>query len=99
MSTEIIVELRPLEGQKTARAIGSITLATDQGELSIVGIRVMQPENKPPWISYPRIEYDSKTTGKKEYKDVLSFSHRLKKTVDDAVLVKYRELQDNATPF
>jgi DNA-binding cell septation regulator SpoVG len=99
MSTEIIIELRPLEGQKSAKAVGSVTLATDQGEVSIMGVRVMHQENKTPWVSYPRIEYDSKKTGKKEYKDVLNFSHRLQKTVEDAVLAKYRELSENAAPF
>ncbi|HWR84174.1 MAG TPA: hypothetical protein VN285_12810 [Candidatus Deferrimicrobium sp.] len=99
MTTEIIIDLRLLENQKSAKAVGNVTLATNQGDATILGVRVIHQDDKAPWVAFPQIEYDSKVSGKKERKNVLSFSHRLDKAIKDAVLAKYRELSGSGVPF
>lgn len=99
MQTEIIIELRPLENQKSAKAIGSVTLATDQGDLTILGVKVIHQDGKSPWVAIPQIEYLTKDTKEKKHKDVVSMSHRLDKTIKDGVLTKYRELVGGNVPF
>ena len=99
MQTEVIIELRLLDNQKSAKAIGNVTLVTDLGDATILGIRVIHQDGKEPWVAFPQLEYESKTTGKRERKNVIDLGRRLDKTIKDAVLEKYKELSTNNVPF
>jgi hypothetical protein len=95
MNTEIFIDLRLVENQKSTRAVGNVTIVTDQGDLTIQGVKVILKDGNPPWVAFPQIEWDDKVTKEKKRKKILSFSHRLEKVVTDMLMLRYQELCGN----
>jgi DNA-binding cell septation regulator SpoVG len=99
MATELTIELRLLENQKSGKAVGSVTIATDLGEVTILGVKVIHQDGKEPWVALPQVEWETKDTKEKRRKDIVNLSHRLDKTIKDAILAKYAEISQNGSPF
>ncbi len=99
MTSEVIIDLKLLENQKSGKAVGSVTIATDLGDVTILGVKVIHQDGKEPWVALPQVEWETKDTKEKRRKDIVNFSHRLDRTVKDAILAKYAELCQNGSPF
>lgn len=96
MTTEVITQLRLLEKQTVVKAVGNVTITTDLGEITILGVKVIQMDGKLPWVAYPQTEYERKDSKEKVRKDVVELGHRLDKAVKDAVLNQFAELTGHA---
>lgn len=97
MTTEIIPQLRLLDKESVVKAVGDVTITTDLGEITIVGVKVIQMDGKSPWVAYPQTEYERKDSKEKVRKNVVDLGHRLDKAIKDAVLNQFAELTGHAT--
>ena len=99
MENEIMVEIRLVKDQKATKAVGSITLSTGLGDLTLQKVRVIHQDGKDPWVAYPQVDFADKESGERRHIDIIIPSQRLRKAVSDAVLNKYKELLNGNAPF
>lgn len=92
MSIEMLIEVRPIDGDKAVKAIAEVTLQTEQGELTLSRLKVIHQDGKDPWVAYPTIDYKDRESGDFRHLPVITPGVRLKKAIQSAVLKKYAEL-------
>jgi len=92
MSNEMLVEVRPIEGDRAAKAFAEVTLQTEHGELTLSRLRVIHQDGKEPWVAYPDIRYQDNSSGEYRNLKTIQPGARLRKAISEAVLAKYAEL-------
>ena len=99
MTNQIAVELKVVTDQKSRKAKATVTLDTINGELTIDHLSVIHQNGKSPWVAYPTIDFpDRQKAGEYRHLDIFIPGYRLKKSISDAVLAKYKEISGSDVP-
>ena len=87
---EAVIEVKPIQSGKSLKAVADFTLTTDEGEITITKIRVIQDGSSPPWVALPQESYQK--NGETKYSPVIVTSKKFKRWLDEKVLEQYRAL-------
>jgi DNA-binding cell septation regulator SpoVG len=98
MNSEILVELRPVEGQKKLRAFANITFDSAHGEITIYGFKVIEKDNGELWVAPPSTGKKDESTGDFRNFNIVKPGARFKAAYEDAILAEYRKQIDRRQP-
>ena len=98
MAEKLMVGLRIVDNMDPVKALAEITIPTEFGELTIVRIKVIHQNGKEPWVALPDIRFKD-SSGEYRSVPIVIPGRRLKSTISETVLSKYREGLENDPPF
>lgn len=87
---EMIIEMRRYESGKL-KAFVDLTLFTSYGELTLKGFRIIQDEQRGPWVAFPSHVYEK--DGNRVNKPLIEMSRSMRRTVTEAVLDQFKNNQ------